>query len=70
MADSSPLSPAASTARSPDSQGFAAAILAFAIWGLFPIYLFGLTSVSALQITARSRSRSVSTRGRLWATGS
>jgi chloramphenicol-sensitive protein RarD len=52
MADSSPLSPAASTARSPDSQGFAAAILAFVIWGLFPIYLFGLTSVSALQITA------------------
>lgn len=53
MADSSPVSPAASpSARSPDSQGFAAAILAFVIWGLFPIYLFGLTNVSALQITA------------------
>ena len=53
MADSSPVSPPASpSARSPDRQGFAAAILAFAIWGLFPIYLFGLTHVSALQITA------------------
>jgi chloramphenicol-sensitive protein RarD len=53
MADSSSVSPATTqSARSPDSQGFAAAILAFVIWGLFPIYLFGLTQVSALQITS------------------
>jgi chloramphenicol-sensitive protein RarD len=53
MADSIPISPAASpSARNPDGRGFAAAILAFSIWGLFPIYLFGLTNVSALQITA------------------
>jgi chloramphenicol-sensitive protein RarD len=32
--------------------GFAAAIAAFAIWGLFPLYLLGLMSVSAVQITA------------------
>jgi chloramphenicol-sensitive protein RarD len=32
--------------------GFAAAIAAFAIWGLFPLYLIGLLSVSATQITA------------------
>ena len=27
--------------------GFAAAIAAFSIWGLFPLYLIGLLSVSA-----------------------
>ncbi|HET9475788.1 MAG TPA: EamA family transporter RarD [Steroidobacteraceae bacterium] len=32
--------------------GFAAAIAAFGIWGLFPLYLIGLLSVSAMQITA------------------
>jgi chloramphenicol-sensitive protein RarD len=32
--------------------GLAAAVGAFVIWGLFPLYLHGLTSVSALQITA------------------
>ncbi|HYJ40986.1 MAG TPA: EamA family transporter RarD [Steroidobacteraceae bacterium] len=32
--------------------GFAAAIAAFAIWGLFPLYLIGLMNVSAMQITA------------------
>jgi len=32
--------------------GFTAAISAFAIWGLFPLYLIGLTSVSAMEITA------------------
>jgi chloramphenicol-sensitive protein RarD len=32
--------------------GFAAAISAFGIWGLFPLYLIGLLSVSAMQITA------------------
>jgi chloramphenicol-sensitive protein RarD len=33
-------------------RGLAAAVAAFVIWGLFPLYLIGLTSVSALQITA------------------
>jgi chloramphenicol-sensitive protein RarD len=32
--------------------GFAAAIAAFGIWGLFPLYLIGLMNVSAMQITA------------------
>src|SRR5687768_3554543 len=36
----------------PGSGGFAAAIAAFAIWGVFPLYLMGLMSVSAMQITA------------------
>jgi chloramphenicol-sensitive protein RarD len=33
-------------------RGFAAATAAFVIWGLFPLYLIGLLSVSAMQITA------------------
>ena len=33
-------------------SGMSAAIAAFVIWGFFPLYLMGLTSVSALQITA------------------
>ena len=41
----------ASTAND-SSRGYAAAIAAFAIWGLFPLYLIGLRNVSALQITA------------------
>jgi chloramphenicol-sensitive protein RarD len=32
--------------------GFAAAIAAFTIWGLFPLYFLGLMNVSAMQITA------------------
>ena len=32
--------------------GIAASIAAFVIWGLFPLYLIGLLSVSAMQITA------------------
>jgi len=39
-------------ARITGSGGFAAAIAAFAIWGLFPLYLIGLMNVSAMQITA------------------
>jgi chloramphenicol-sensitive protein RarD len=34
------------------SQGIAAALGAFVIWGLFPLYLAGLKSVSTLEITA------------------
>jgi chloramphenicol-sensitive protein RarD len=34
------------------SRGLAAAAGAFVIWGLFPLYLVGLTNVSALEITA------------------
>ena len=30
----------------------AAAIAAFGIWGLFPLYLIGLLNVSAMEITA------------------
>lgn len=33
-------------------RGYVAAIAAFAIWGVFPIYLIGLRNVSAMQITA------------------
>jgi chloramphenicol-sensitive protein RarD len=33
-------------------RGFTAAISAFSIWGLFPLYLIGLSKVSAMQITA------------------
>ena len=33
-------------------NGLTAAISAFVIWGFFPLYLMGLTSVSAMQITA------------------
>lgn len=35
-----------------DGRGYAAAIGAFLIWGVFPLYLIGLLSVSASQITA------------------
>ena len=34
------------------SAGYAAALSAFVIWGLFPLYLIGLMHVSAMQITA------------------
>ncbi|MEO8064603.1 MAG: EamA family transporter RarD [Pseudomonadota bacterium] len=34
------------------NNGLTAAISAFVIWGFFPIYLMGLTSVSATEITA------------------
>jgi chloramphenicol-sensitive protein RarD len=34
------------------SQGIAAALGAFVIWGLFPLYLAGLKSVSTLEITS------------------
>lgn len=33
-------------------RGFAAALCAFGIWGLFPIYLIGLRHISAMEITA------------------
>jgi chloramphenicol-sensitive protein RarD len=33
-------------------RGYAAALAAFGIWGLFPLYLIGLKQVSAMQITA------------------
>ena len=34
------------------SRGYSAALAAFGIWGLFPLYLIGLRNVSAMQITA------------------
>lgn len=43
---------AASTATPTVSRGYMAAVGAFVIWGLFPLYLIGLRNVSALQITA------------------
>jgi chloramphenicol-sensitive protein RarD len=59
MAEPSPSSVAAGGAPLPlraastlSSRGLAAAAAAFVIWGLFPLYLVGLTSVSALEITA------------------
>jgi chloramphenicol-sensitive protein RarD len=39
-------------AQTSASRGLAAAIGAFVIWGLFPLYLIGLMNVSAMQITA------------------
>src|SRR5262245_58128769 len=33
-------------------RGYAAALSAFGIWGLFPLYLIGLSKVSAMEITA------------------
>jgi chloramphenicol-sensitive protein RarD len=36
----------------PQGRGVAATAAAFLIWGLFPLYIVGLSSVSALQITA------------------
>ena len=33
-------------------RGYAAALAAFGIWGLFPLYLIGLRHVSAMEITA------------------
>ena len=42
--------------RDPDTtainRGYIAALAAFGIWGLFPLYLIGLRDVSAMQITA------------------
>lgn len=39
--------------RTPTKGGaYAAAISAFVIWGLFPIYLIGLLSVPAMELTA------------------
>jgi chloramphenicol-sensitive protein RarD len=43
-----PARPSATTLGS----GMTAAIAAFVIWGFFPLYLMGLTRVSAMQITA------------------
>jgi len=42
----------ASTEQTSAARGFAAALAAFGIWGLFPLYLIGLSSVSAMEITA------------------
>lgn len=39
-------------AAAPQGRGVAATVAAFLIWGLFPLYIVGLASVSALQITA------------------
>ena len=40
-------------AQNPNARaGFTAAIAAFVMWGLFPLYLIGLLHVSAMQITA------------------
>jgi len=42
----------ASMSQASASRGLTAAISAFGIWGLFPLYLIGLRHVSAMQITA------------------
>lgn len=49
------LSGSVQTSRTPTTlanRGLVAAAAAFVIWGLFPLYILGLHSVSALQITA------------------
>lgn len=38
--------------RATASRGYTAALAAFGIWGMFPLYLIGLRDVSATQITA------------------
>ena len=43
---------ATATQESTVGRGFSAAIAAFSIWGLFPLYLIDLRHVSAMQITA------------------
>jgi chloramphenicol-sensitive protein RarD len=43
---------ATATHESTAGRGFTAAISAFSIWGLFPLYLIDLRHVSAMQITA------------------
>jgi chloramphenicol-sensitive protein RarD len=45
-------SPAQTQPASLSRQGFAAAVGAFLIWGLFPLYLAELKHISALEITA------------------
>jgi chloramphenicol-sensitive protein RarD len=50
-AAASPALPSVSSGP-PVGRGYAAAIAAFALWGLFPLYLIGLLQVSAMQITA------------------
>ena len=40
------------TQSSTTGRGYAAALGAFGIWGLFPLYLIGLSKVSAMEITA------------------
>ena len=59
MAQTSPVSAASRATASPSpsasglpARGLAAALGAFGMWGLFPLYLMGLTHVSALEITA------------------
>jgi chloramphenicol-sensitive protein RarD len=42
------MTPSSATA----GRGFTAALSAFGIWGLFPIYLIGLRHISAMEITA------------------
>jgi chloramphenicol-sensitive protein RarD len=44
--------PQPSRSNGPAGRGYAAAVAAFASWGLFPLYLIGLRNVSAMQITA------------------
>ena len=51
-------------------RGYAAAVAAFGIWGLFPLYLIGLRDVSASEITAHRIVWScVFVLGWLWAKG-
>jgi chloramphenicol-sensitive protein RarD len=59
MSDSAPSTAATRRSTAPlqpttplSTRGLAAGTAAFLIWGLFPLYLVGLASVSALQITA------------------
>ena len=44
--------PAVARATTLPGRGVAATAAAFLIWGLFPLYIVGLSSVSAMQITA------------------
>ena len=53
MANISHTRAASQSASGLPAQGLAAAVGAFGIWGLFPLYLKGLTHISALQITAQ-----------------
>lgn len=48
----SPIPAPVNDSATPRRRGFTAAIAAFVIWGMFPLYLLGLKGVGALEITS------------------
>ena len=52
MNDSARAIPVAPATSNLDGRGFTAAIAAFLVWGLFPLYLHALQAAPILQVTA------------------